>query len=909
MKKQHMKKLVSTLTVASILGTSIVTPFNVLAETPVKAAVSATAPKYVAPPTQNPGFVDSPGPFLKMVKFDGEYITLDLVGCAKGYGVRVILPDGTSRTFTSHYAIGVHEEVKIDVRSQNLRSPSSSFSTQGLYPSGLVYPSSYHSWKTAPYMGYQYDTAFGQKVYNLFQDSSLTTIGSGVTQAEIDAARAAAANAPASPEKDKLVNLTTKAQTELTNNIAAKNTAARDAVNALFTNNTPTSNAIKPTTTQSTIDAAKALANEVTDATQKAAMLADIQKAQDLLNTRTQQQADNAAADQLVKALYLNDNPATDAIKSTTNQSAINRAQDAVNKIADATTKAALQKQVDRAQSLLDTRLADQTQQAGANNAVNQLFLDNTPTSDAIKVSTNQAAIDSAQTEINKIKDPALKAEPQKNLDRAQELLNQRNEAATQAEKAKQDAAKQAVDELFTDNTPTSGTIKSTTDQKAIDAAQNLVDAITDPAVKAERQADLDKAQNLLDTKNAAIQAETNRQIAAEKAVDELFTDNKPTSGTIKPTTDQKAIDAAQNLVDAITDPAVKAERQADLDKAQNLLDTKNAAIQAETNRQIAAKQAVDELFKDNKPATDTIKETTTQKVIDDAQKLINTVTDTAKKEALQTNLDRAQELLNTKNVTAGTITPNEFTIGTDKFITGSYTGDVAKVSLVRGFDEYTGATVKNGEFSFYTVGKSIKKTDQIYVVAYDKNGKELSRELVKLIVVTEGKITPVEMTIPGDNNITGTYTGDVARIEVSVNDGAFKKGGTVANGSFKFYSYGLVTKASDKVVVKAYDNTDKLLDTKTVNIKTTIPTSGTVTVADYKLGTSNITGKFTGDVKSMKVTVGTTVYSGGTINSDGTFKFYILGKIAFTTDPVSIAVYDKTGKLLDSQVITVLPK
>lgn len=835
MKKQHMKKLVSTLTVASILGTSIVTPFNVLAETPVKAAVSATAPKYVAPPTQNPGFVDSPGPFLKMVKFDGEYITLDLVGCAKGYGVRVILPDGTSRTFTSHYAIGVHEEVKIDVRSQNLRSPSSSFSTQGLYPSGLVYPSSYHSWKTAPYMGYQYDTAFGQKVYNLFQDSSLTTIGSGVTQAEIDAARAAAANAPASPEKDKLVNLTTKAQTELTNNIAAKNTAARDAVNALFTNNTPTSNAIKPTTTQSTIDAAKALANEVTDATQKAAMLADIQKAQDLLNTRTQQQADNAAADQLVKALYLNDNPTTDAIKSTTNQSAINRAQDAVNKIADATTKAALQKQVDRAQSLLDTRLADQTQQAGANNAVNQLFLDNTPTSDAIKVSTNQAAIDSAQTEINKIKDPALKAEPQKNLDRAQELLNQRNEAATQAEKAKQDAAKQAVDELFTDNTPT--------------------------------------------------------------------------SGTIKPTTDQKAIDAAQNLVDAITDPAVKAERQADLDKAQNLLDTKNAAIQAETNRQIAAKQAVDELFKDNKPATDTIKETTTQKVIDDAQKLINTVTDTAKKESLQTNLDRAQELLNTKNVTAGTITPNEFTIGTDKFITGSYTGDVAKVSLVRGFDEYTGATVKNGEFSFYTVGKSIKKTDQIYVVAYDKNGKELSRELVKLIVVTEGKITPVEMTIPGDNNITGTYTGDVARIEVSVNDGAFKKGGTVANGSFKFYSYGLVTKASDKVVVKAYDNTDKLLDTKTVNIKTTIPTSGTVTVADYKLGTSNITGNFTGDVKSMKVTVGTTVYSGGTINSDGTFKFYILGKIAFTTDPVSIAVYDKTGKLLDSQVITVLPK
>lgn len=100
-------------------------------------------------------------------------------------------------------------------------------------------------------------------------------------------------------------------------------------------------------------------------------------------------------------------------------------------------------------------------------------------------------------------------------------------------------------------------------------------------------------------------------------------------------------------------------------------------------------------------------------------------------------------------------------------------------------------------------------------------------------------------MTIPGDNNITGTYTGDVSRIEVSVDDGEFKKGGTVVSGTFKFYSYGLVT----------------------------------------------------------KVTVGTTVYS------DGTFKLYILGKITSVTDTVSIAAYDKAGKLLDNKVLTVLPK
>ncbi|WP_430535866.1 toxin Cry1Ac domain D-VI-related protein [Listeria rocourtiae] len=846
MKKKQMKKLVSTLTVASILGTSIVTPFNVLAETPVvKAAKSATAAIYVAPPTQNKVLETSPGPFLSMVRFDGKTITVDLKNCLKGYGVRIVLPDGTSRTFYHQYAAGVSQLVSVDVSNQNLRSSSSFFSTQGLYPTGLVYPNSYHTFYTAQYMGYQYDQSFGQKVYDLFQDGNLTTIGSGVTQAEIDAAKAAATNAPASPEKDRLVNLTNQAQTQFTNNAIAaekaKQDAARTAVNGLFNNNTPTSNAIKSTTDQAAIDAAQALVNKVTDATVKASLQSDVNKAQGLLDAK------NAAI------------------------------------------------------------AAEKAKQDAARTAINGLFNNNTPTSNAIKSTTDQAAIDAAQALVNKVTDATVKAGLQGDVDKAQDLLDAKT-AAIAAEKAKQDAARTAVNELFNNNMPTSNAIKSTTNQAAIDAAQVLVNKVTDATVKAGLQNDVNKAQGLLDAKNAAIAAEKAKQDAARTAVNDLFNNNTPTSNAIKPVTDQAAIDAAQALVNKVTDATVKAGLQSDVDKAQGLLDAKNAAV-AEKAKQDEARTAVNDLFNNNTPTSNAIKPATDQAAIDAAQALVDKVTDSTVKEALQADVDEAQSLLDDKNATKGTIRPNDYTIGTDKFITGSYTGDVAKVSLVRGFDEYTGATVKNGEFSFYTVGKAIKKTDKIYVVAYDKNGKELSRELVKFVVVTEGTITPIEMTIPGDNNITGTYTGDVARIEVSVNDGEFKKGGTVANGSFKFYSYGLVTKATDKVVVKAYDSAGKLLDTKTVKIKTTIPTTGTVTTTDYTLGTSNITGSYTGDVKSVKVTVGTTVYSGGTINSDGTFKFYVLDKIKSVTDTVSIAAYDKTGKLLDSKAITVLPK
>ncbi|WP_376701074.1 toxin Cry1Ac domain D-VI-related protein [Listeria grandensis] len=56
------------------------------------------------------------------------------------------------------------------------------------------------------------------------------------------------------------------------------------AVSDLFTNNLQTSGTIKSTVTQSAIDAAKALVNQLTDSTQKTALLANVQLAQSLLN-------------------------------------------------------------------------------------------------------------------------------------------------------------------------------------------------------------------------------------------------------------------------------------------------------------------------------------------------------------------------------------------------------------------------------------------------------------------------------------------------------------------------------------------------------------------------------------------------------------------------------------------------
>lgn len=984
MKKQQVKKLVSTLTVASIIGASVVTPFNVLVS-PAQAAEgiqASSAPVYVYNGNKFQNFsgdLSSQNIYFPIVQIQDDLLYIDMTSVWKNYGIRVILPNGQTLDRYKSLAKDTYDYYTVDLKNFSggtiqLRTlnPNGSYERAGVATVSLI---------SAGNTGVAINN-YGQAVYNLFSDSTFTKLGANVTQSDINAAKALAANVPNSTEKTNLTTLVNKAQSLLDADNKKKDDEARNAVNGLFNNNSPLTDAIKPETNQGTINAAQALVDQAADPTKKAQMQTDLNRAKELLAAREISQSEatkQAEANKAVKELFVNDSPASNEIKAATNQKAINDAQATINALVDPTTKSALQADLNKAQALLDARgsadQADKEQQAVASYLVNQLFKDNTPKTDAIKDVTTQAKIDEAQIQVDLVKDPAVQVSLQRDLNRAQTLLNARN-VLNQAEKDRQAAAENAVNGLFTSNNPATNAIKPTTNQKAIDDAQKVVDAVTDPAKQVTLQADLDKAQDLLD---AAIVAEKAKQAAAEKAVNELFTNNSPLTGIIKPATDQKAIDDAQKIIDGVTDPTKKAALQKDLDKAQDLLNAAIAADQAkqkaaeeavnalftnnkpttnaikpttdqdaidqaqelidavknptekaalqkdldkaqslldaatEKAKQEAATKAVNELFTSNDPATNAVKPTTNQKAIDDAQKAVDAVTDTAKKATLQNNLNKAKALLAAP--TAGTVTPNDFTIG-DKYITGTYSGDVASISMLLNSEDnkFNGATVKNGEFSFYVNDKKIKKTDVVTMVAYDKTGKELSRQQLKYTAVTAGTIAPKEMTIPGDKSITGTYTGDVSSIAVDVKRGETVTkyaGGTVSNGTFTFYSQDKIKAATDVVTVYAYDKAGKLLDTKVIKLKAAVvATKGTITPDSFTIGGKNITGTFTGDVKSVKVTVGGTPYSGGgTIGTDGTFKFYVLGKVMTAGDVIEIQALDKAGKVLDTKTTTVLAK
>ncbi|PNP90920.1 hypothetical protein BMT55_11015 [Listeria newyorkensis] len=289
--KKHMKKIASVLTVASILGTSVITPFNALSEIPVKAAVSATAPIYTAP-TEFPAYKEfsktNVSVYLPLIEFYGVYLEIDMTKLSNGYGLQVKLPDGTTKTQYSTTAAGVSEKMYIDVLSQEY-TKNTRISINVISPAAKIVEQNDVALTGADFIGDAEKGLqdFGQKVYNLYQNQMFVTLATGITAADVDAAENAALTVEESSEKFRLMNLLNEAHQQFDTltyiKIKQQNEVARKAVNELFTNNTPTSGTIKSTLTQSAFDAAKTLVNQLIDSTQKTAMLADLQQAQNLL--------------------------------------------------------------------------------------------------------------------------------------------------------------------------------------------------------------------------------------------------------------------------------------------------------------------------------------------------------------------------------------------------------------------------------------------------------------------------------------------------------------------------------------------------------------------------------------------------------------------------------------------------
>ncbi|MBC2069252.1 toxin Cry1Ac domain D-VI-related protein [Listeria booriae] len=535
------KQVVSSLTIISILGASIATPFNVLSEAPVEAAVLATAPKYTAPTTQMPYLTftkTNVSNYLPTISFNGVYLVVDITKLPKGYGLQTTLPDGTIDKQYSTTAAGVAQSISIYMTYQEF-SKNTTMNINVISPDGKIVEQNNAVLTAADFVG-TFGTGlqdFGQKVYNLYENTLFLHLAAGVTQADIDVAYAAAQNVAPSYERDRLMDLLDEMQWEFDDNNARalqkEFNTANGAVSDLFVNNLQTSGAIKSTVTQSAIDAAKALVNQLTDSPQKTALLANVQLAQNLL-TSTSTPApttpapttpapapsatptSNFVASNAVLGLFENNNPSTNTLKSTTDQQAIDAVQKLVDGVVDATVRANMQVDIERAKDLLKLKdtVADYslvpndaditstaiTGKVGKGVTTVRLAIDGVVkktgtvnTDGTFSVATENFITQGSTVEVvgyNGTSEVVRKTvKVSHNL---KPLVPGANEAL-----AKQMAANAVLD-LFKDNEPNTNTLKPTTTQKTIDYVQSLISVVQDATVKANMQKELDKAESIL---------------------------------------------------------------------------------------------------------------------------------------------------------------------------------------------------------------------------------------------------------------------------------------------------------------------------------------------------------------------------------------------------------------------------
>ncbi|NRG44203.1 hypothetical protein HRF87_05430 [Bacillus sp. CRN 9] len=324
------------------------------------------------------------------------------------------------------------------------------------------------------------------KVENLFKDLSFNSLKDTTNQQAIDEAKDAVTKLPAGSEKDRLEQLLNIAQ-DLLNKKEQDEKDVADAkkkVEDLFTNDK--FDILNDTVNQQAIDEAKDAVAKLPAGPEKDRLEQLLNKAQDLLNKKEQDEKDVADAKKKVEDLFTNDK--FDILNDTVNQQAIDEAKDAVAKLPAGPEKDRLEQLLNKAQDLLNKKEQEEKDVADAKKKVEDLFTNDK--FDILKDTVNQQAIDEANEVVAK-----LPAGPEK--DRLEQLLNKAQDLLNKKEQDEKDVAdaKKKVEDLFTNDK--FDILKDTVNQQTIDEAQDAVNKLPASSEKNRLQELVDRAKEL----------------------------------------------------------------------------------------------------------------------------------------------------------------------------------------------------------------------------------------------------------------------------------------------------------------------------------------------------------------------------------------------------------------------------
>ncbi|WP_160240729.1 immunoglobulin-like domain-containing protein [Enterococcus faecalis] len=125
-----------------------------------------------------------------------------------------------------------------------------------------------------------------------------------------------------------------------------------------------------------------------------------------------------------------------------------------------------------------------------------------------------------------------------------------------------------------------------------------------------------------------------------------------------------------------------------------------------------------------------------------------------------------------------------------------------------------------------------------------------------------------------GDINLTGTFSGDIKRGRLTINQKIVSWGGTFRDGEFTYYIGAGRIKDGDQATIDFLNSNDEVIES--YEIHPTSP-SGKLNPTTYMLGDSEIRTTFEGDVKRARLVVDNVVVSvGGTILDGNILRYYV---------------------------------
>ncbi|MFC0616214.1 immunoglobulin-like domain-containing protein [Enterococcus faecalis] len=146
-----------------------------------------------------------------------------------------------------------------------------------------------------------------------------------------------------------------------------------------------------------------------------------------------------------------------------------------------------------------------------------------------------------------------------------------------------------------------------------------------------------------------------------------------------------------------------------------------------------------------------------------------------------------------------------------------------------------------------------------------------------------------------GDYNITGRFSAPIVTAQLRINGSISNKGGTFnpSDGTFYYYAGAGRIQTGQEVVLEGLDQSGNIVETVKIEPKVV---EGMLSDVQHTVGSSTITGTYTGEMSKARLVVNGNIISVGGTFKDGTFSYYVAPNQVKETDTVHLQGYDKEG-------------